>query len=439
MMNAKTVHIIGLGGIGTSAIARYFLSKGAKVSGSDVVLSKIIEDLIKEGVDFRLGHFVENVPQECELVVYSRAVSATNPERQIVSELGITEFSYPQFLGELAKQYKTIAVSGTNGKSTTTAMIASILIEAGFDPTVIVGTQVPCWLGHNFRAGNSEWFVVEACEHMGSFLSISPDIAVVTNIAEDHLDYYNDLNHIKNTFAEWLGGIKKGGSCVINSQDKNSLLLSSECKDVFGFENREIVLGGQKFDVSGDKYQLSIPGEFNASNASAAITVARKIGISYEVCASAIANFKGTWRRFECLGSWLDAQVYSDYAHHPDAIKGTINAFIESFPNHRLVIVFEPHQRSRTKELFDEFVKSFDGASELILAQIYEVEGRNEGDEVSSLHLTDKIKERGTIGHVVFAKDYDEIESILRDRVKKDDIVVFMGAGTIDNLARKLV
>jgi UDP-N-acetylmuramate--alanine ligase len=199
------------------------------------------------------------------------------------------------------------------------------------------------------------------------------------------------------------------------------------------------VLGGQKFDVSGDKYQLSIPGEFNASNASAAITVARKIGISYEVCARAIANFKGTWRRFECLGSWLDAQVYSDYAHHPDAIKGTINAFIESFPNHRLVIVFEPHQRSRTKELFDEFVKSFDGASELILAQIYEVEGRNEGDEVSSLHLTDKIKERGTIGHVVFAKDYDEIESILRDRVKKDDIVVFMGAGTIDNLARKLV
>ncbi|MBU4315161.1 UDP-N-acetylmuramate--L-alanine ligase [Patescibacteria group bacterium] len=439
MIQAKCVHIIGLGGIGTSAVARYFLSLGAKVSGSDVHTGSIVEDLQKEGVEFRLGHFVENVPRDCDLMIYSRAVPATNVERQTASELGIAELSYPEFLGKLAKTKKTIAVSGTNGKSTTTAMIASIMIRAGLDPTVIVGTQVPGWSEHNLRVGKGEWLVAEACEHMASFLHIQPDIAVVTNIAEDHLDYYKDLKHIQETFQKWVSGVKPGGACVRNRQDKNSMALT--CMKDLSFEvlDRQLESTGQSFTVDQKEYHLSIPGEFNAQNAGTAIVTAKYIGVSPEICAEALQDFKGTWRRFEHVGKWQEADIYSDYAHHPDGVKGTIEAFKEAFPNRRLVVVFEPHQKSRTKELFAGFVESFDLADELIIGEIYEVEGRNEGDVVSSEDLVDAIKSRDTVKSVSYGQDYDKIESLLRDSVKADDIVVFMGAGTIDNLARKLV
>ncbi len=439
MMNAKKVHIIGLGGIGTSAVARLFLAKGAKVSGSDVDQSSIIDDLQNEGVEFRLGHFAENVPRECDLVVYSRAVPADNVERQIVFERSIREFSYPEFLGEFAKTKKTIAVSGTNGKSTTTAMIASILIEAGLDPTAIVGTQVPGWEKHNLQIGESEWFVVEACEHMASMLEITPDIAVITNIAEDHLDFYSDLDQIVDTFQKWASSIEPGGTCVLNAQDKESQKIKFDQIIKFEVGDRHIDGEHQSFMVDGDPYKLMIPGDFNAQNAAAAIMAAKHIGVSAGVCAQALEKFKGTWRRFEYLGVWQDADIYSDYAHHPEAVRGAIEAFREAYPQRRIVLVFEPHQQSRTQELFDDFVKCFDGVQELVLSEIYEVEGRNEDDKISSKDLADKIEARRSIPHVHFAQDHDAAEKILADRVQPNDLVIIMGAGDIDNLARKLV
>ncbi|MFH1711837.1 MAG: UDP-N-acetylmuramate--L-alanine ligase [Patescibacteria group bacterium] len=442
MISAQNVHIIGAGGIGTSAVAKWWQTKGATVTGSDMHSSSLINELEKAGIKVKIGHFAENVPRECDLVVYSRAVPATNVERQIASERGITQWSFAEFLGELAKEMKTIAVSGTNGKSTTTAMIAKILIDAGYDPTVILGTRSPDLDQKNLRVGQNDWLVIEACEHMASFLAIKPKIAVVTNVEEDHLDFYRDLDHIRETFQQWLD---RSNVAILNAQDPESQKLNHEEKTTFDIENRKVGDGQQTFmvksqleDLEEFEVSLMIPGEFNAMNAAAAATAARIAGIDQEMIENSLRTFKGTWRRFEKVGTWQGTEVYSDYAHHPTAILGSIAAFREFFPEKKLVVVYEPHQHSRTHELFDEFVESFDEADALILSEIYEVTGRTEEKFESSADLAEKVKSRGKIDTVLYAKDADAAEDHLRDVVEPGDIVIIMGAGTIDNLARKL-
>lgn len=442
MINAKSVHIIGIGGIGTSAVAKLFLASGAKVSGSDVHQSQIIDDLSSRGVTVKIGHFADNVPGDCDLVIYSNAVPSTNVERQVASERGLTEWAYPKFLGKLAAEHRTVAVSGTNGKSTTAAMIAKILIEADYDPTVIIGTQSPDLPDGNLRVGKGKWLVLEACEHMASMLNIKPEVAVITNIEEDHLDFYRDLNHIRETFQKW---IESCDQVIVNAIDPESQKLQVERKQTFAIKNRLPSEQGQIFEVIGQGFKpfnqkviLSIPGEFNAQNAAAAAATAQVIGIDDQTIKDALANFKGSWRRFEKVGRWHEADLYSDYAHHPTAVQGSLKAFREFFPGKRLVVVFEPHQFSRTHELFDGFVQSFDEADVLIISEVYEVEGRNENQQETSRDLVEKIKARGKINHVLYAADVEKAESKLRDVVKAGDVIVVMGAGTIDELARRL-
>ncbi|MBU0614414.1 UDP-N-acetylmuramate--L-alanine ligase [Patescibacteria group bacterium] len=438
MNEYKKVHIIGIGGIGTSAVAKFFLLKKAVVSGSDAHPSEITEELESMGAKVFIGHFSENITKDCDLVVYSRAVQEDNVEFVSAKKMGIEIFSYAQFLGKLAEGYKTIAVSGTNGKSTTSAMLAKILIDAGEDPTVILGTKSPDFPHGNLRMGGQEWFVVEACEYMASMLEIKPDFAIITNIEEDHLDYYRDIGHIKETFQKWIDSMPQGARVIINSRDLVSQSLSIPKKSIFDIEEREIGSGEQHFLVAGDPVTLKIPGEFNAMNAAAAMVTAKAIGIPAGKASDSLFGFKGTWRRFELVGEWQDADVFSDYAHHPTAVRGTIDAFKEFFHARRLIVIFEPHQHSRTKELFDDFVESFDSADSLIVSEIYEVVGRSEEKEISSSELVKEISKRKTINDVRFAKDYEEAESFLRDMVQAGDILLFMGAGTIDNLARKL-
>lgn len=443
MIQAKFVHIVGIGGIGTSAVAKWWQHHGATVSGSDVQPSEIIHDLDKRGIEVKIGHFADNLPRDCDLLIYSRAVEATNVERQAAAERGIPEMSFAQFLGALAKDHKTIAIAGTNGKSTTTAMVAKILIDAGFDPTVIVGSKSSELPDGNLRIGQSDWLVIEACEHMASFLEISPMIGVVTNVEEDHLDYYRDIDHIKNTFQKWLTQTQ---IAVLNAADENSKNFTAEKIYRFDVDKRKIGDGEQSFDlmapetsVDGQKLTLKIPGEFNAMNAAAAATAAAVAGVDASKIVKALSDFKGIWRRFERVGTWEKSDVYSDYAHHPTAIAGTLKAFREFYPDRRLVLCFEPHQHSRTKELFNEFVESFDEADVLIISEIYQVTGRTEKIDISSKDLVREIKKRKTIDTVKYAKDYDQAESLLRDVIQDGDIVIFMGAGTIDNLARKIV
>jgi len=438
MINAKNVHIIGIGGIGTSAVAKWWQDQGAKVSGSDMHTSKIIDDLDKRGIEVKIGHFVDNVPRDCDLAIYSGAVPTTNVERQMVAELGVLELSYSEFLGQLAKTKKTIAVSGTNGKSTTTAMIATILIEAGYDPTVILGTKVPGWPEENLRIGKGDWFVVEACEHMANMLNIKPDTAVITNIEEDHLDYYRDINHIRETFQTWVDCKETCSQMVINRDDPESQKLNIKYESKFGVDDRRVGADKQIFDVAGVEVELQIPGKFNAENAAAAFTASHLVGVRDEIAQKALAELKGTWRRFEHVGVWHEADIYSDYAHHPSAVDGSLRAFREFFPDRRLVVVFEPHQHSRTHELFSEFVESFDEADLVIISEIYEVEGRTEEKFESSVDMVQKVSERNKFEAVLYAKDRTEAESHLRDIVQPNDVVVVMGAGPIDNLARKL-
>jgi UDP-N-acetylmuramate--alanine ligase len=421
MINAKKVHIIGIGGIGTSAIARYFLASGATVSGSDMHLSDLTKALMKEGALIKVGHFADNIPSDCDLVVFSTAVPATNVERVAAEGRGLIMTSYPDFLGELAKTKKTIAVSGTNGKSTTTAMIAKILIDAGMDPLVILGTQSPDLNHGNLHMGSGEWFVVEACEHMGNMLKIVPDIAVVTNIEEDHLDYYNDLYDIRDHFSRWAKSAKH--LVILNENDTQSKMLAI---------HKPVLFSQVDFDVG-------VPGAFNRANAAAAQQVARVAGASDEIIEVALKAFSGTWRRFERVGEWKGADIYSDYAHHPTSVRGTIAAFKEKYPDRRLVICFEPHQFSRTEELFDDFVTSFKGTDLLIISEVYEVEGRNESQGVTSKDLVREIKEGGESGQVMHAEDLEKAEGLIREHVEKGDIIVIMGAGDIDLIARKLV
>ncbi|RMD50705.1 UDP-N-acetylmuramate--L-alanine ligase [Candidatus Parcubacteria bacterium] len=436
MIQAKNVFIIGIGGIGTSAAAKWWKAQGAKVSGSDVYRNGIVHDLENEGIKVYLGHSADNIPFDCDLVIHSRAVPVGNVERQVAAERGILDISYPEFLGELSKLHKTIAVSGTNGKSTTTAMIASVLIEANLDPTVVLGSKMADWPHKNLRIGNGDLLVTEACEHMASFLNIMPDIAIVTNIEEDHLDFYRDLDQIRDTFQLWIDKAKN--AVVINKRDKESQKLKIKKKIEFDYSDRVVASGKQKFVVDGDEYELSIPGEFNVQNAAAAIAVGRYLQIKPEIIRNALVKFKGTWRRFEKVGLWKGAEIYSDYAHHPTAIRGAIRAFKEFFPDRRLIVVFQPHQHSRTHELFAEFVKSFDEADIAMIMEVYEVAGRTEEKYESGQDLVDEMKNLRKIP-VYYVADIKKAENKLRDLVKKDDIIVCMGAGSIDELARKLV
>ncbi len=324
-------------------------------------------------------------------------------------------------------------------------MIAKIMIDAGLEPTVILGTLAPFLTEKNLRVGKGEWLVVEACEHMESMRQITPTIAVITNIEADHLDYYHTLENITAAFKNWLAETKPQ-TVVLNKTDPQSIIVDGHGARWFTISDRTVQNGTQTFYLISDetalnglKIALKVPGEFNAQNAAAAANAAFAAGVPIEKIVESLASFASTWRRFEHVGQWQETDVYSDYAHHPTAIRGTLAAFKEFFPDRRLVLAFEPHQHSRTKELFDDFVTSFDLADVLILGEIYEVTGRNEDKDVSSKDMVTKIESRRKVKKVVYAVDHAAAEASLREVVQPGDVVVIMGAGNIDELARKLV
>lgn len=445
MNNLQTVHIVGIGGIGTSAAAKWYVEQGAHVTGSDMHESAITKELQGMGVKISFEHAEKNVKEEVELIIFSPAVPDTNPERQKAAALGIRQLSYPHFLGEVAKKYRTIAVSGTNGKSTTTAMIAKILIDAGYDPLVFLGTKSPDLSHGNLHNGKGVWAVIEACEYREGMNNIQPNIAVLTNIEADHLDYYRDLDHIKKSFEKWISAVHPfDGAVLVNADDEHAKGFIHDHVQSFTFDHRTVAEGIQSFIANHCReemdesipLQLSVPGAYNASNAAAACAAARIAGISRDVIKESLAGFKGTWRRMEHIGSWNHAEVYSDYAHHPTAVKGAIAGMKELHTDKKIAVVFEPHQHARTEELFDDFAAAFDDADALVMAKIYRVEGRTSNDEVTSEKLADVISARGGV-QAVYAADYDAVQEHLK---KIDaDIIIFMGAGTIDDLARKLV
>ena len=409
------IYFIGIGGIGVSALAKYYAAKGNQVAGSDLVKSEITDALKKLGIKVKIGpHHAKDIPKDTDLIIHSPAVN----KHDIKHKARI--LSYPEALGDLTKQHYTIAVSGTHGKSTTTAMIGLILAKAKLDPTVIVGTKLKEFgpskdSSSNCRVGNSEYLVIEADEHFASFLNYWPHIIVVTNIEPDHLDYYKTFENLKKTFTKFISHLPKEG-----------ILIKDE-----GLKRKNKKLRAKIGNI------LSVPGEHNIENALSALAVARALKIPDKISFKALSEFKGTWRRFEIfnLKKPVSYTLVSDYGHHPTEIKATIQAARQKWPKKKIWLVYQPHQYQRTHYLFKEFVDALSHipVDKLILLDIYDVPGR-EGEgfrkKVSSEKLASNIK---SALYVKNAKHY------LTKNLQGGEVVIVMGAGDIYNLVVQLV
>jgi UDP-N-acetylmuramate--alanine ligase len=425
------IHFIGIGGIGISALAKYYLAKGYGVFGSDLVYSEITKALEKSGAKIKIGeHKAENLGKKIDFVIYSPAVNESNPEFKEAKKRNLKMQSYPKALGELTKQHFTIAVSGTHGKSTTTAMLGLILAKAGLNPTIIIGTKIKEFNDSNFRPGGNI-LLIEADEHFASFLNYWPKILVLTNIDADHLDYYKNLGNIIKTFKEYAGHLPEDGFLILNDDDKNSTKILSKKRESnikkFSLEQPE---------AAKIKKILKIPGKHMIADALAALTAARILGVPDKISLKAISEYKGAWRRFEILKT-KPFVLISDYGHNPVKALATIEGAREKYPKNKIWCIYQPHQYQRTYFLFKEFVKAFRSAlvDNLIITDIYDVAGREETkikEKVSSEKLVRAIKKPSVI-----YLPKDKIVNYLKNNVRRHEIVVIMGAGDIYKLCEK--
>lgn len=396
------IHFIGIGGIGVSALARYYAAQGHKVSGSDLASSEIIDGLKKQGIEVSIGQ--NSIPEGADLVIYSPAVKM--PKTQIRS------LSYPQALGELTKEYFTIAVTGTHGKTTTTAMLALILVEAGLDPTVILGTKMKEFGDSNFRAGKSRYLLIEADEHFASFLNYWPKVILVTNIEADHLDFYKNLENIKKSFQEFIGHLPEDGILV------NEKSLNQE-------------------DFPKVKKILKVPGDHNVYDAVLALSAARNLKIPDKVSLKALAKYQGAWRRFEIIKQ-KPFILIADYGHNPQKALATLKGAREKYPRKKIWCLYQPHQYERTYFLFDDFVRAFREApvDRLIITDIFDVAGRESGDirqKISSQKLVKAI-DRANVSYL----SKDEAVPFLKKSIKRGEVLIVMGAGDIYLIDKKL-
>lgn len=444
----KKIYMIGIGGIGISGLAKILHLQGNQVSGSDLAETEITEELRAMGIPITLGQKEENIPSDADSIIFSDAVPEENPERRATQKLKKPETSYYEALAELMSEYEyPIAVSGTHGKTTTTAMMAIVLLEAGYDPTVLVGSKIRQW-NSNARLGkDKKYIVVEACEHREHMLRLSPKAILLTNIEEDHLDYYRDITHIQMAFQNFINKLPPDGVLIQNADDAESHELGSDRTVVsYGIENKADVVadsilfdkGKQKFRVGVSSFTLQIPGRFNVLNALAVIACARQLGIKDDVIAKALSCFEGTWRRFELVGTYRNIPVVSDYAHHPTAVRSVLKAAKEFFPGKRLLVVFQPHQHNRTKKLFQAFTACFDDADFLILLKIYDVPGREEEHDrdVTSLDLVRAVEARGK--YVFYSENFSKARQLIDEFLEKDQVLFILGAGDVYLLANEL-
>lgn len=416
------VHFIGIGGIGVSSLAQYYLSTGWKVSGSDAVKSEITDELKKKGAKICIGHRAENV-SGADLVIYSAAIKPDNPELSSTWERSSQVLSYAQAVGELTKKYFTIAVSGSHGKSTTTALIGLILIEAGLDPTIIVGTKLKELNSNNFRLGKSEYLVLEADEYARSFHNYFPKIAVLLNIDKEHLDVYKNLAGVIAGFKKYLKNVSE--YIIANKEDKNikKILFSK-----FYFLNSKVIWYRK------GKHNLSIPGTHNQFNAEAAWQAVKILGVKKSIADKVFHSYQGAWRRMEKLkpkSHTLKAILYSDYAHHPTEIKATLQSLREKYPKKNIVCVFQPHQQDRLNRLFKEFTTAFIVADKAIIYPLYKVKGRDTIGRTSE-DLVKTINEP----NVLYAPDFKSVLRMIDSDIKSDSVIIFMSAGDLDERVR---
>ncbi|MBQ8540963.1 MAG: UDP-N-acetylmuramate--L-alanine ligase [Clostridia bacterium] len=442
------IHFIGIGGISMSALARILMDDGCIVSGSDMKESHITRQLEEYGAKVFIGHKAENIADQ-QLIVYTAAVKEDNPEFVAAKEKGIEIIDRAELLGTIMKRYQNpIAVSGTHGKTSTTGMISQIYLEADMDPTVTIGGELDV-IGGNLRVGKKDIFIAEACEYHRSFLKFSPKTTVMLNIEEDHLDFFTGLDDIIDTFRRLAILTPEDGALIANIDDKNVLKaidgvdrnvvtvgIENEC-DYQGYDITHDASDKCMFKIrkNGEYYatvSLAVPGKHNVYNAICAFAVADISGINKNVICSALGKFIGAHRRFERKGFFNGALIVDDYAHHPSEIKATLDA-AKNMGYENIYCVFQPHTYTRTKMLFDDFVKVFsESGVNVIITDIFAAREKDTG-LVSAKDLAD-----ATCG-ALYRASFEDVEEYLRGRLKEHDIVFTMGAGDVYKIGEALL
>jgi UDP-N-acetylmuramate--alanine ligase len=449
----RRVHLIGIGGSGMRALALTLLDDGAHVSGSDLHPSAGVSRLSDRGASVQIGQRAENLPSECDLVVYSAAIHEQNPELLAARRAGVDVAKYSEMLGRLMTGRTGIAIAGTHGKSTTTAMVAYALRHAGADPSFIVGATVD-QLGGPSGVGAGRHFVVEACEYDRSFLNLQPRLAGILNVEEDHLDCYTDLAAIVEAFRSFAARVAPEGVLIVNGEDPEALEAArgASCEvQSFGFAescnwrgmNESAAAGCFHMDVALDgepfcRLKLSLPGRHNAYNALAAAALLHHAGLPREAIVDGLESFSGARRRLTLKARAAGVTVVDDFAHHPTEITASLRALWEHYSPQRLLCVFQPHQHSRTRFLLKDFARSFSAATEVIVPDIYFVrDSVREKDYISSQDLVSQIRLNG--GTARYLQTFEEISRYLEQTLRDGDLVVTMGAGNVWEVADETV
>jgi UDP-N-acetylmuramate--alanine ligase len=447
----RIIHFVGIGGIGMSGIAEVLHNLGYEITGSDIKDSETIKRLRSLGIRIFIGHNRENV-NDAHVVVISSAVSENNPEVMEAKKRSIPVIPRAEMLAELGRLKYSILVAGAHGKTTTTSLIATILGDGGLDPTVVIGGKLKS-MGSNAKLGQGDYIVAEADESDGSFLKLNPTIAVITNIDREHLDYFKDLENLKVAFLSFINKIPFYGTAIICLENEHIKDIIPSIKRRFityGFTEdadiyaRDIQNHGTKMSyeaiykgLSLGRFDIPIPGRHNVLNSLASIAVSMELQIPLELIRRSLSGFCGIQRRFELKGEHSGIKIFDDYGHHPSEIRATLNAARECFKDNRIFVIFQPHRFTRTRDLMDEFAKSFNSANRLFLIDIYAA-GEKPIDGVNSENLYHKIKEVG-LENVTYISDRERLINTVVSDLRSGDVLITLGAGDVYKIAEEII
>lgn len=458
LTKVNKVFLVGIGGIGMSALARILREMNKKILGSDVTASKVTNDLEKLNVEIKIGeHKKENIKEDIDLLVYSNAIKMDNSEILRAKEFKIPTISYPELLGMLSRDKFTICISGTHGKTTVTALSSLIMDEAGFDPTCVIGSNIKEFKG-NARLGKSKYFVLEADEYKEAFLNYDPNIIVLNNVEFEHPDFFKDLNDVKDKFKKFVRKLPKKGLLLVNYDDKNTMEVAQEAScqvATFGLKkgadfrayNIKQVGVNILYDVEYKKQKivsikLKLSGRHNVYNSLASIVLSRALKISLNEIKEVVEKYEGAWRRFELKGEERGIMIIDDYAHHPTEIKTTLAGARMKYPKRRIMAVLQPHHEDRFEAMFDDFARSFKSADLVLVSDVYHVRGRELKSQISNVKdnsknsklLSEKIGEKA-----IYTDSLDKTLEWLSENTREGDIVVTLGAGDVTKIGSKLL
>ncbi len=446
------IHFIGIGGISMSALAHILLDRKFSISGSDLRQSELTDQLEALGADIRIGHRKANITDDIDLIVYTAAIHSENEELSEAAARKIPMLTRAEAWGQLMKNYhKSVAVSGTHGKTTTTSMLTELYVRAGLDPTVSIGGLLPS-IGGNLRIGGHELFLTEACEYTNSFLNFYPTIEIILNIEEDHLDFFKDLDDIRHSFKKFTENLPADGLLILNGSIPHPEYLTDAlpCRlvtfglapdDTYTAKNVVYDAGGcASYDLYiaqsfAGRISLRVPGEHNLLNSLAAVAAACALDIPFDCIRDALAAFCGTHRRFERKGELGGISIYDDYAHHPTEIASTIATARKLHPD-RLVVVFQPHTYTRTKAFLKDFAAALGKADLVVLTDIYAAREINTTG-ISSKDLQAAIQALGTT--CKYFSSFSDVEKFLLENSIHGDMLITMGAGDVVNIGEHLL